>query len=278
MNYDENYFRKFGHLNDNIGTVCRHIDLLKKFKNTIICPAEYGLVVSHCENNFKGKFIGYDISKFAIDRKVTPNLFEGSILGLPLPDKASDLFICCDLLEHLSEKDIEIALKEIDRLTDDSRSFLVLRVFLKGMSGKGEVEDESHITMEDDEWWIDKVRENTGFVPYRYCTALGEYVFIKSRVVLDIPKETDIRAMHIRGMGHIEVVDQFCSKRKAIFTKRNDGRFQFELVEMFCGKDCLLRLISLPYDDNEELCVYHDFDGYVSACQGQGLMFSYADI
>ena len=105
---------------------------------------------------------GIDISQYAIenaDPLSKPYLTLGSILELPYKDNEFDLITCYDVLEHLDEREVVIAIKEICRV---SSKFITMKCpFVVYDWDK----DKSHIGIKPKEDWI-KLFAKNGFTNY----------------------------------------------------------------------------------------------------------------
>lgn len=80
------------------------------------------------QNNIKLKLFGIDISKYAVDNvnKLYKGTFKvASINKIPFKNDLFDIVLALDVLEHLPEKNILIALKEIYRITRKGGKFIV---------------------------------------------------------------------------------------------------------------------------------------------------------
>ena len=94
--------------------------------------------------------------------EVAPNAFEkikcshkvnDSALGLPLVKDRFDLFVSADVLEHLTENDIRLVLREAARLC--SGIFLAVSTRPSGLLGPNG--ENLHLTVRPPEWWVQQV-------------------------------------------------------------------------------------------------------------------------
>lgn len=60
--------------------------------------------------------MGHRVSTLDVDRKLSPTL-SGSVTAIPAPDKSFDVFVCCQVLEHLPWTDAQQALQELQRVS-----------------------------------------------------------------------------------------------------------------------------------------------------------------
>ena len=176
-NYDLNYYLKHGHQNDNIGTVTRHLNLLINSQNVLVAPCGYGQIVNHINGNYSIAY-GIDISEEMIKRKIHENVKLGDIRDIKHSDNEFDLIFCCDLLEHFDEHNILKSLFELERVCKND-GYLVVRVGTDDLECFND--DLTHITKENDKWWINIIESNTYFKLDAYCTAIGEYIFKKNK-------------------------------------------------------------------------------------------------
>lgn len=179
--FDKNYYLEFGHRNENIGTVVRHLDLFRSSKNICIIPCGYGQVVGWCLSN-NLKCIGYDVSEFLTDiGQYKNNVFCEDLRKIEKYNDF-DLIVCVDLLEHFEIDDIETSLKNLyNMLSVDGR--LILRV---GTDMLPEFDsDPTHKTKENMNWWLNIARSK-GFYLEFGPMEIGEFVLSKKNLEEDI--------------------------------------------------------------------------------------------
>ncbi|MCG7537125.1 class I SAM-dependent methyltransferase [Pseudoalteromonas sp. OOF1S-7] len=108
---------------------------------------------------------GIDLSSYAIDNavpEIRQQLVQGSCIETPFEDNSFDLVYSKEMLPHLSEDEIERAIREFCRITKGN-IFLEIQV-----SSNNESEelikkwDATHKTVKTAEWWIRKL-ESLGF-------------------------------------------------------------------------------------------------------------------
>jgi ubiquinone/menaquinone biosynthesis C-methylase UbiE len=111
---------------------------------------------------------GVDVSARAVERgnELAPDRFSvGSVLQLPFSDETFDTVVATDVLEHLSEPDVGLALRELHRVT---RRYAFLTV-----STTADRDACWHLTVRDRAWWEDRLFE-TGFRRHPlYQTVVG---------------------------------------------------------------------------------------------------------
>jgi len=256
------YYLQFGHNNDNIGTVIRNLALIAKAEKTLIAPCGYGQMVRYL-NDFGHACEGIDVNPHLIARRIDQNIILGRIEEPPLPSGRYDLIICCDLLEHLDESAIRIALNEIERMSS-SDSFLVLRVGTNALDMFDE--DPTHRTKKDDRWWIRQVMKETRFLPHTYSAAVGEYVFSKNDYAAN---RTHLQKACIHSVKDVATVGEPAKKIAHLanrqtgetihFHYRDDHRMACERFIPRLGlKRYLVSLIPEALDTLVDVSLYND--------------------
>ncbi len=95
---------------------------------------------------------GVDVSALVIEegnRRAPGNFKLGSILELPFPDDSFDTVVCTDVLEHLAEEDVAVALAELYRVTKSSLfATIATRIDRDGRW---------HLTVQDRPWWENRL-------------------------------------------------------------------------------------------------------------------------
>lgn len=90
------------------------------FNNILEIGCSNGLATKSFQHN-KRLAYGMDISEIAIryagEKFFVPNCIVGNILDIPFKDKFFDAVFTCDVLEHLTLRDVDRALKEIRRVS-----------------------------------------------------------------------------------------------------------------------------------------------------------------
>jgi SAM-dependent methyltransferase len=177
--FDEKYYLDFGHKNDNIGIVYRHLTLLKKyFQKILVVPCGYGQIVHFLNNGLGKDCYGLDVSESMYLRRIHENVKLGDVREYDLQNNEFDLVINVDLLEHFMENEIDIVLDKINKsLKEDG--VLIIRV---GTDTMNEFHDDpTHITKKSERWWMKKITEH-GFYPVTFLNEIGEYVFTKRNI------------------------------------------------------------------------------------------------
>ena len=98
---------------------------------------------------------GFDKSSYAIKHSFlkSSNLWISDILSEPISQQF-DLVTVLDILEHLQYDDLDIALKNIHRMTNKDVLFSIPFLGDRNLDM-----DETHIIKEDKEWWLDKLSD-----------------------------------------------------------------------------------------------------------------------
>jgi len=139
----------------------------------------------HCFNYFNIDCEGYDISKDAVNEPIL--LAKDKITCIKTDcfigkkNKIYDLIICIDLLEHLTEE-------EIDEVLSDCRD-LAAKDILFSICFKDDPNfklDKTHITEKTREWWEYKLR-NKGFI----IKEVPEHFHYKQQMILAEVKEDE---------------------------------------------------------------------------------------
>lgn len=104
---------------------------------------------------------GIDYSDYAVENPLPEcagRIFKGDALSVPYPDQRFDLVVSWSLLEHIPEKDILQALKEIRRV--GKRAFLGIAIPLfPGHAEQIAKEDKTHCTLKPFDWWKGRLEE-----------------------------------------------------------------------------------------------------------------------
>lgn len=223
IEFDKEYYLRFGHHTDNIGVVFRHSDLLLNSKHVLIAPCGYGQIVLWCVSHGID-CDGLDVSQFLISiaqKQIKNKLYCESITEMNLPNKY-DLIVCCDLLEHLDEEDINMALKKIyDHLYEDGK--VIFKIGIDEI--KDFDSDPTHKTKKSF-WWWNNVIQSFGFSLFNGATEIGEAVYIKknefhffsSPIVIEIeslPREICGLLFSLRIDGKLQIN---LSKHKYVMT------------------------------------------------------------
>jgi predicted TPR repeat methyltransferase len=124
----------------------------------------------HALNLLGKNAIGLDISQYAIANchpAVKGKVFDARSATV----KGVDLVIAKDVLEHITEQDIPATLAELRAMA--SQALFVIPLGENGLFRIREYEiDKTHVTRQDEEWWIGKMRE-AGFQLVRFSYEMG---------------------------------------------------------------------------------------------------------
>jgi hypothetical protein len=94
-----------------------------------------------------------EIATNAYERIQCSRKFNDSAIGLCFLQDAHDLFISIDVLEHLTENDIRLVLREAARLCSE----VLLAVSTRPSGPLGPNGENLHLTVRPIEWWLDEV-------------------------------------------------------------------------------------------------------------------------
>lgn len=143
------------------------------FKNIIDLGCSNGRFVKNLQRNRRNAY-GLDISGIAIswacEKHGAINCIKGNITDIPFRNKYFEAVFSCDVLEHLTEEHVDIALSEIDRICQKYFFVTICHTlehnteFLEKVHEQGfflDVEN-LHLTVKPVKWWIDKIK-NHGF-------------------------------------------------------------------------------------------------------------------
>jgi hypothetical protein len=191
-NFNKQYYLEFGHHNDNIGVVFRHFNLMLESKKMLVVPCGYGQIVLWCISHGVN-CIGVDISEFltSIVQKPLKGVIICDDITTTDVGKEFDLVVCCDLLEHLTESEIDAAIKNIyNHMSDNGKAIIKIGV----EEIKDFENDPTHVTKRPHSWWHKKI-ESFGFGLFRGFTEIGEAVYIKNK---ELERIEDKRCIEIK--------------------------------------------------------------------------------
>lgn len=125
MNYKDIYdlCHKNGYMEEHeIGSYVHLIEHIQKSNieyNSVLdlgCSIGNGIKMF---NDLGKQCTGFDVSEIAINHALSRNLKAvcGNAINLPFEDNTFDVVVSTDMLEHLNEQDVELAIKEIKRTT-----------------------------------------------------------------------------------------------------------------------------------------------------------------
>lgn len=148
---DEFYFA-------NRGLEVKHFIMTRQwknyFKNKNVLDCGCGRGPYLCAwNTFDVEAFGFDISKYAVMHPINSNteMWVANILGY-VPKIQFDLVTAIDILEHLNYEDLDLALKNISKMTKKNVLFSI------PFEGDANLEaDPTHIIKEDKEWWLSQL-------------------------------------------------------------------------------------------------------------------------
>jgi ubiquinone/menaquinone biosynthesis C-methylase UbiE len=147
----------------------------RKFRESIVDlagvrPGETVLDVGCGRGYFMKEFLemgkdvyGIDISDYAVSHPMPGcegRIIKGDILDIPFKDNFFEWTICYSVMEHIPEGDIPKALKEIARVAP--LSVMCIAILYSDDPGLAEFykhEDETHITLKNLRWWVERFQE-----------------------------------------------------------------------------------------------------------------------
>ncbi len=137
----------------------KFLDYIKKInpESVLDVGCAYGFLVKSL-NSAGIPSKGVDVSTFAYKARVTDDVILGSILDLPFKDGEFDLVVTLEMLEHIPEEEVPLALKELARVSRRGAHWI----------GYTEVDelfktpDITHVTIKPYAWWKEKFREICG--------------------------------------------------------------------------------------------------------------------
>lgn len=132
---------------------------------------------------------GIDSSDYVVENPLPEcagRIFKGDALNIPYADQRFDLVVAWSLLEHLAERDIPQALKEIKRV--GKRAYLQIAIPLfPGHAEQIAKEDATHCTLKPFDWWKGKLEE-AGFVITFYDEKMNMVVEPRKYEVLPVKR------------------------------------------------------------------------------------------
>jgi len=122
-----------------------------------------GPIVYHLNSYFDTEAHGLDVSKWAIENRLHPNVGWATADKLPFPDSHFDVVFSCHMLEHLTTDTIAASIEELSRVcAPDGVQFHLLPVIGQGPytdvfgSIVGLKSDVTHHLLNDRQWWSDR--------------------------------------------------------------------------------------------------------------------------
>lgn len=140
----------------DFATHWRIINLLKtkQLKSVLDVGASRGYICKHLEAELGIKAVAMDISEHAFHTRATDSfvLHDARKAPWPFKDKEFDMCISLSFMEHLTEEEISIVIKEMARVSE--RAYLTI-TFEKTPQDV----DVTHRTFKSHEWWITQFEE-----------------------------------------------------------------------------------------------------------------------
>ena len=118
-----------------------------------------GALANHLET-YGNRVTAYEVSEYAISQITCSRKVNDSALGLVLEQEPHDLFISIDVLEHLTESDIRLTIREAARLCD--RLFVSVSTRPSGLLGPNG--ENLHLTVRPIRWWAEAFGRNWDIV------------------------------------------------------------------------------------------------------------------
>lgn len=144
----------------NRGVEVKHFIMVKQwldyFKNKEVLDCGCGRGPYMFAWNMYGvKANGFDISKYAVTHSLlgNGNIWIGNVLEEPISLKF-ELVTAIDLLEHLKYDDLDLALKNISKMTKKNVLFSIPFIGDPNLEN-----DNTHVIKETKDWWLDKLEE-----------------------------------------------------------------------------------------------------------------------
>ncbi len=122
----------------------------------------YNLLIHQSRGRFEDKvkeikLVGLDFASIPEEGIVFNDniqLMRGDVCSLPFEDGSFDIVTCFDVLEHLLEFDVLVALKELKRV---AKRELYLKPSYRESHGKGVEGEDLHPTVKHESWWIEQI-------------------------------------------------------------------------------------------------------------------------
>jgi len=132
-NFQKEYYEQTNLCDKNFAKIAAEQERLKEIINIIPSDVNSLLDVG-CGNGFivnflkkidkYKKLVGLDISSVAL-KSVKTEKVQGSVENIPFKDKSFDLVMCLEVLEHLSEKNFQKGISELQRV---SKKYILITV------------------------------------------------------------------------------------------------------------------------------------------------------
>lgn len=143
------------------------ISKLFALRRTLEIGCATGAIVSHLAT-FDVEAFGIDVSEFAVEHRLHPNVSLGSVTDLPFGDQEFDLVYSCHALEHLPQESKQQAFEEIARVCRGMQFHMMPIIESGPYVGDrfGHLlnlrSDPTHSLLYPRQWWIDQF-QSTGF-------------------------------------------------------------------------------------------------------------------
>ncbi len=101
---------------------------------------------------------GVDVNKEAIANSTCPDncFWVKTTARLDYPDNNFDLVVSREVLEHISESEIDECIKEWDRVGKG----VMVHIIAVSERGPSAIDDPAHINVKSEQWWINKFKEH----------------------------------------------------------------------------------------------------------------------
>ena len=122
-----------------------------------------GPTVYHLNTYFETEAHGVDVSEWAVQNRLHPNISQATAGKLSFPDAYFDLVFSCHMLEHLTLETVGQSIREMSCVcTGDGIQFHLLPILGSGPYGDifGSIvtlrQDKTHNLLHSREWWIER--------------------------------------------------------------------------------------------------------------------------
>jgi len=130
----------------------RILKVAPNLKTMLDLGSGFGFLVKVAEE--KGvECVGLDVSRYAIQKRVTNNMILGSATHLPFKPKVFDLTVGIELLEHIPASYLNQTIREIFRVTPKRAFFTICTATQKDYTDK----DITHINIKPHYYWMEKL-------------------------------------------------------------------------------------------------------------------------
>lgn len=122
-----------------------------------------GPTVFHLNSYFDTEAFGVDVSQWAVENRLHPNVSQAGAGGLPFPDGHFDLVFSCHMLEHLTPQTVDASIADMTRVcAPGGVQFHLLPILGEGPytdvfgSIVGLRKDPTHTLLFRRGWWIER--------------------------------------------------------------------------------------------------------------------------